>query len=203
MCIKLISDSSKNCQFPLFGRGIKGEVKKRKPNFRTVFSLITFSFTMLLCNIIYAQPKINTTEIWLIDVVNESGKIEFGKAERITDNDRYDNQPFFSRDGKYMYFASMPDSMQSDIFEYNIGKKLTRPVTNTPESEYQPQPILTDKTRLSVVRVDMDKAQRFYSINLDGTEADPLTENEDSVVTTARSAAAAGHRGRAPPRAPS
>ena len=75
-------------------------------------SLITFSFATLLCNVLFAQPKINTTEIWLIDVVNEAGKIEFGKAEKITDNDHYDNQPFFSRDGKYLYFASMPDSMQ-------------------------------------------------------------------------------------------
>ena len=147
-----------------------------------LIALITCTFATLLGTIAYAQPKINTTEIWLIDVVNEAGKIEFGKAERITDNDRYDNQPFFSRDGKYLYFASMPDSMQSDIFEYNLGKKLTRQVTNTPESEYQPQPILGDKTHLSVVRVDMDKAQRFYNISLDGVEANPLTENEDSVA---------------------
>lgn len=131
---------------------------------------------------LYAQAKINTTEIWLIDVVNEAGKIEFGKAEKITDNDHYDNQPFFSRDGNYLYFASMPDTIQTDLYEYNVKKKLTRQITNTPESEYQPQPILTDKTHLSAVRVDLDKAQRFYSVSLDGVEANPLTENEDSVA---------------------
>ncbi len=137
---------------------------------------------LFLSNSVYSQAKINTTEIWLIDVVNEAGKIQFGKVEKITDNDHYDNQPFFSRDGKYIYFASMPDTIQTDIFEYNIGKKLTRQVTNTHESEYQPQPLLTDKNRLSVVRVDLDKAQRFYSIGLDGTDENPLTENEDSVA---------------------
>lgn len=145
------------------------------------FSVIAIILTMPVCSAI-AQPKINTTEIWLIDVVNEAGKIQFGKAEKITDNDHYDNQPFFSRDGNFLYFASIADTVQSDIFEYNIKKKLTRQVTNTPESEYQPQPILNDKTHLSVVRVDLDKAQRFYSISMDGTESNPLTENEDSVA---------------------
>ena len=144
-------------------------------------SILTF-ITILLCHVASAQPKITSTEIWLIDVVNEAGKIQFGKAEKITDNDHYDNQPFFSRDGNYLYFASMPDTIQSDLYEYNIKKKLTRQITNTPESEYQPQPLLTDKTHLSTVRVDLDKAQRFYSVNMDGTDFQPLTENEDSVA---------------------
>ncbi len=147
-----------------------------------LISLLTFSFASLLCIAVHAQTQINTTEIWLIDVVNEAGKIEFGKAERITDNDHYDNQPFFSRDGNLLFFASMPDTSQSDLFEYNLKKKTTRQITNSPESEFQPQIMLTDKNLISCVRVDMDKAQRFYSIDLRDTTANPLTENEDSVA---------------------
>jgi hypothetical protein len=129
-----------------------------------------------------AQADTKTTEIWLADIINKEGKISFGNPVRITENDYYDNQPCFSRDGKFLYYASMPDTVQSDIYEYDIKKKTTRRVTNSEESEYQPQPIPFDKSLLSIVRVDLDKAQRFYSVNLDGTEFSYLSEAEDSVA---------------------
>lgn len=123
-----------------------------------------------------------TTEIWLVDLTNSEGKLSFGNPVRITNNDHYDNQPCFSKDGRYIYYASMPDTNQSDIFEYDINKKTTRRITNSEESEYQPQPLPFDKNLLSIVRVEMDKSQRFYSVNLDGTEFSYLSEAEDSVA---------------------
>lgn len=130
----------------------------------------------------FSQADTKTTEIWLVDVVNKEGKLVFGNPQKITDNDYYDNQPCFSREGKFLYYSSMPDTVQADIYEYDVKKKTTRKLTNTPESEYQPQPIPFDKNLLSVVRVDTDKAQRFYSVNMDGTEFSYLAENEDSVA---------------------
>jgi hypothetical protein len=55
-------------------------------------------------------------------------------------------------------------------------------VTNTSESEYQPMFVPYDKDRLSVVRVDADKAQRLYTVGLDGTGWDMIAPTEDSAA---------------------
>ena len=125
---------------------------------------------------------VKTTEIWLVDISNKDNKLTFGIPQRITDNDHYDNQPCFSADGKFIYFASMPDTGQTDIMEYDTKKRYTRRITNTPESEYQPQPIPNNRNLLSVVRVNEELAQGFYSVNMDGTEIVNIAENQDSLA---------------------
>lgn len=149
------------------------------------YNLTTVMFFFLCCITqlkVHAQADVKTTEIWLVDIKNNDNKISFGVPNRITTNDFYDNQPCFSADGKFIYFASAPDTGQTDIMEYNISKKYTRRITNTPESEYQPQPMPSDKNLLSIVRVNAELAQGFYSVNMDGTEFKNLVENQDSLA---------------------
>jgi len=139
----------------------------------------------LLCFIcinsfLFGQSK--SSEIWLIDLNETEVKITAKNETRITDNDFYDNQPCFSKDGSMIWYASMPDTAQSDIYSYNLKLKETKQVTNTPESEYQPYPIPFYRDKLSIVRVDVDGAQRFYQIEMDGTEPATLLPNEDSVA---------------------
>jgi Tol biopolymer transport system component len=137
---------------------------------------------VLLISSAYAQPS--STDIWIAGIEMRNGKPVAGIPERITQNDYYDNQPCFSTDGTLLYYASMPDTVQTDIFEYNIRKKSYRQLTNTLESEYQPQLVPYDKKKISVIRVDLDKAQRFYEMDiLDGAfSEDPLMPNEDSLA---------------------
>lgn len=144
--------------------------------------LLNLSFVLLTASLAHAQPK--TTDIWIADISMRNNKAYVSLPVRITQNDYYDNQPCFSPDGSMLYYASMPDTIQSDIYEYNIKKKSWRQLTNTLESEYQPQPIPYEKKKISVVRVDLDKAQRFYSLDLmDGAaSSDPLMLNEDSLA---------------------
>ena len=130
----------------------------------------------------FAGGQSHTTEIWTTDITIKDGKVSASAPVRITQNEYYDNQPSFSPDGMLLWFAAMPDTIQSDIYEYNFKKKEIRQVTNTPESEYQPQQIPFNKKKISVVRVDEDKAQRFYEVNLDGSEFSLLMPNEDSVA---------------------
>ncbi|MBK9319019.1 MAG: hypothetical protein IPM91_09525 [Bacteroidetes bacterium] len=63
-----------------------------------------------------------------------------------------------------------------------MSEKIIRQVSNTPESEYQPQPIPYAKGKLSVIRVEMEKSQKLYEMSLDGSSFDLLTPNEDSVA---------------------
>jgi Tol biopolymer transport system component len=126
--------------------------------------------------------QIQSTEIWLIDLIQTEEKVTAKNEIRVTNNDHYDNQPCFSKDGSMIWYASMPDTAQSDLYSYNLKLKETKQVTNTPESEYQPFPIPFYKDKLSIIRVDADGAQRFYQIDMDGSEPATLIENEDSVA---------------------
>ncbi|MFM2155901.1 MAG: hypothetical protein RL516_650 [Bacteroidota bacterium] len=144
---------------------------------KKTFAILGFIF---LSSLSFGQ--INTTEIWLIDLIQTEEKVTAKNEIRVTNNDYYDNQPCFSKDGSMIWYASMPDTTQSDLFSYNLKLKETKQVTNTPESEYQPFPIPFYKSKLSIVRVDADGAQRFYEIEMDGSEPATLLPNEDSVA---------------------
>jgi hypothetical protein len=144
---------------------------------KKTFAILGFIF---LSSLSFGQ--INTTEIWLIDLIQSDEKVTAKNETRVTNNDYYDNQPCFSKDGSMIWYASMPDTTQSDLFSYNLKLKETKQVTNTPESEYQPFPIPFYKNKLSIVRVDADGAQRFYEIEMDGSEPATLLPNEDSVA---------------------
>lgn len=124
----------------------------------------------------------NTNEIWLVDIIEKEGKTIAANPYRMTQNEHYDNQPCFSRDGQFLYYASMPDTVQSDLYEFHIKKKVIRQITSTPESEYQPMPIPYDKGKISAVRVEMEKTQKLYEFSLDGSYSDYLMPNEDSVA---------------------
>jgi len=141
-----------------------------------IFTCIGFAMSLLVA----AQP--NTTEIWLVDILEKEGKTIAANPYRMTQNEHYDNQPCFSRDGQFLYYASMPDTTQSDLYEFHIRKKVIRQITNSPESEYQPMPIPYDKNKISAIRVEMEKAQKLYEFSLDGSYGDYLTPNEDSLA---------------------
>ena len=140
------------------------------------------TFILLSLNLSLAFSQSSSTEIWLVDLGTKDGKQVAGTPIRVTDNDFYDNQPCFSKDGSMIWYASMPDTIQSDIYSYNLKTKEIKQVTSTPESEYQPYPIPFYKDKLSIVRVDMDRAQRFYELSFDGSEPALLIPNEDSVA---------------------
>jgi|RhiMetdeSRZDD1v2_1073273.scaffolds.fasta_scaffold140853_3 hypothetical protein len=86
----------------------------------------------------------------------------------ITDRAGYDNQPSFAIDDKSVFFTSVRDDAQADIYRYDIGTRRTSRVTATsPESEYSATPIDSGRA-ISVVRVERDSTQRLWRFPLDG-----------------------------------
>lgn len=86
----------------------------------------------------------------------------------ITDRVGYDNQPSFTWDQSGVFFTSVRDDAQADIYRYDIATKRTIRVTATaPESEYSATAIDSGRA-ISVVRVERDSAQRLWRIPLDG-----------------------------------
>src|SRR5258708_9148051 len=121
-----------------------------------------------------------------------NGAIEVGPAVDITNNPGYDNQPFFTPDGKAVLFTSVrAGGTQTDIYKYDIAAKTIAQITSTPESEYSPT--ITPAGKLSVVRVelDADKTQRLWQFNAHGRCPPPVLETSKPL---AYSAPAVDHR---------
>jgi hypothetical protein len=117
------------------------------------------------------------TEIYLAPMKLVNGALEIGPAVDITNNPGYDNQPFFTPDGKGVLFTSVRGGgTQTDIYRYDIASNLISQVTATPESEYSPT--ISPAGNLSVIRVelDADKTQRLWQFTADGRDPRPVLE---------------------------
>ena len=110
------------------------------------------------------------TEIYLAPMKATNGALEIGPAVNITNNPGYDNQPFFTPDGKAVLFTSARGGIPTDIYRYDIAAKQISQVTSTPESEYSPT--ITPAGNLSVIRVELDEAktQRLWQFTADGRD---------------------------------
>ncbi len=121
---------------------------------------------LLLClpGFAFAQSD---TDIYLFDVTSTNGALKFSEATNITQRPGYDNQPHFSPDGKFIYFTSIREDGQADIYRYDMVKMSNKRLTNTNESEYSPT-VMPDKKHFSVVRVEADSTQRLWKFPLEG-----------------------------------
>lgn len=121
--------------------------------------LLVFTFLISLSCI----AQIPSTDIYLLDIKVKNDKIKISNPVKVTENPGYDNQPYFTEDGKYLYYTAITDDKQADIYKLDLITLKTQQVTNTEESEYSPTPIM-GSTAITTVRVDMDSTQRLYEI---------------------------------------
>lgn len=110
------------------------------------------------------------TDIFLAPLKVTNGAVEVGTPVNITGSPGYDNQPFFTPDGRTVLFTSMRGGTQTDIYKYEIAAKRVSQVTSTPESEYSPT--ITPKGALSVIRVELDgpNTQRLWQFSAEGRD---------------------------------
>ncbi|HEX9640799.1 MAG TPA: hypothetical protein VGB13_05760, partial [Candidatus Krumholzibacteria bacterium] len=114
-----------------------------------------------------AQPAV---DIHLLEFSRaEDGSLQFGSNANMTKRPGYDNQPAFLPDGSGILFTSMRDTLQSDIYRYELATGRIHRVTDTPESEYSPTPT-ADGTRFSTVRVELDETQRLWELDMAGED---------------------------------
>lgn len=140
-------------------------------------------FTVLLLNPILFFAQMPATDIWLFKIKKDTSanRYLFINPKKINTGNRYNNQPSFTADNKQMLFSSNTDTLQTDVYAYSLRDSSIEKITDTPESEYSP--VMYEPGKISVVRVDMDKAQRLYSINKDDDyNAGLLVNFNDSVA---------------------
>ena len=133
---------------------------------------------MLAASAVYAQ--LPDTEIYLADFSEVKGLVKISDPVNITNRKGYDNQPSFSPDGNKVYYVSVHDTTQSDIYAYDIASKKISQVTETKVSEYSPV-ISADGKSMTVVRVDADSGQRFYSVPLNQKSKPVSIPGADSI----------------------
>lgn len=115
-------------------------------------------------------------DIYLAPVTIAQGTPTFGVPMNITDRIGYDNQPSFTSDQSGVFYTSVREDAQADIYRYDIAtKRTTRVTTTAPESEYSATPIEGGRA-ISVVRVERDSTQRLWRFPLDGREPTVLLE---------------------------
>lgn len=119
------------------------------------------------------------TDIYLLTLERRDGGVTVaGEPRAVTDRDGYDNQPYFTPDGRLLY-TSYRDG-QADTYRYDPASGETVQLTVTPESEYSPTPI-PGSDRFSAVRVEADSTQRLWSFAPDGKAPQLVLEDVEPV----------------------
>ena len=122
--------------------------------------------------IIYSQQD---TEVYLFDYSNSKPLPMLTNPKNISNNPGYDNQPSFSKNGKFIYFSSTRNG-QTDILRFDIKNDKKKWISQTIGGEYSPQEI--SKNHLSAVRLDPDGKQLLYSYKIFRNHSRVLVENK-------------------------
>lgn len=127
-----------------------------------------------LCLSVSAHAQaVSNPEIYLLPM-KADGRITVGRPVNVTNRPGYDNQPSFTADGRELFFTSVREDAQADIYKYSIGSKTTERLTKTaPESEYSATQFPYPKN-FSVIRVEKDSTQRLWAFAPDGTPSRPI-----------------------------
>ncbi len=122
------------------------------------------SALILICVAGMLQAQMPDTELWLFKIDAAKTATRLTDPINITKRPGYDNQPSFSADGKKLFYVSVRDDKQADVYYYDLKKKKNIQLTKTSISEYSPGETSDGKLLASVV-VESDSAQRIHYIN--------------------------------------
>lgn len=130
-------------------------------------------YTVLAMHLLLASQltwsQLLETDIYLFDITPGAEYMELTNFVKVTDRTGYDNQPFFSPDSRFIFYASEQDSNQTDIYRFDIATGQSTRITATPESEYSPMLSPNGKV-LTVVRQEADSTQRIWRMKPDGSQ---------------------------------
>lgn len=126
-----------------------------------------------------AAPAFPQTDIFVARLGKVDGVWRIGEPVNMTNRAAYDNQPFFTSDGKGFYYTSEREG-QTDLFVFNLETGQSSRVTESAESEFSPT-VMPDGSGLSTVVIEADGTQRLWRTNFDGQESGPLVHDVTGV----------------------
>lgn len=126
--------------------------------------------TIILLTSIRSFAQLPETMVYLFDVQKTQKGYNFLPPKIISKKVGYNNQPYFSPDGKYLFYVSSIDTSNTEIFRIDLSKKnlKSKRITKTKEPEYSPK-YTPDMSLISCVKVEKDKTtQHLYTYNMKG-----------------------------------
>lgn len=126
--------------------------------------LLIIAAMLLATLLLKAQDKLPKTRIYVVPITEENSSITFGAPMAVPEAGTYNNQPYFTANGKTMYFVATSENRKSDIFTLDIKKNEVETFDTTAwTAEYSPM-LTPDGKKLSFVRVERDDStQHFYT----------------------------------------
>lgn len=122
---------------------------------------------LLLCTQA-ALAQLPETVVYLFDVQRSPKGYKVLNPRIISSKKGYNNQPYFTIDGRYLFYVRSMDTVNTEIFRYDIAKKKSKRLTKTPLPEYSPR-YTPDMEHISCVRVEKDReTQHLYLFNRKG-----------------------------------
>jgi len=107
------------------------------------------------------------TDIYELTFDGSLAGLASARVQPISVERGYDNQPFYTPDGKSILYTAIRDGKQTDIYEFDRATRKSAPLITTPEGEYSPT-ITPDGQGISVIRVEPDKTQRLWRFDRSG-----------------------------------
>ena len=114
------------------------------------------------------------TDVYVAALARSDGALTLGSLHNATKRTGYDNQPAFTLDGAALVYTAVQDA-QTEVMRYDREADATRPLTDTPQSEYSPTPRPDD--RMTLIRVEDDGRQRLWQYSAFGTPAAPVFDD--------------------------
>jgi hypothetical protein len=140
--------------------------------------IILICFLLTLISNLFAQ--LPDTDIFLFDIKCTGKTISIISHKNITNRKGYDNQPFFHPEKPLLYYVSIKEDNQADIYFYDLNKKTHQQFTKTAISEYSPQ-LSPDKKLITCVVVEIDSTQKIYGYEISGKTNGKALLEEDSI----------------------
>lgn len=106
------------------------------------------------------------SEIYLIKVIYQAAGIRLEDPQNISRHRGYDNQPWFDKQSKTLFFVQGDSTGNTEIARYNPGMN-TILLTHTPDREFSPR-IAPDPLKISAVLQRKDGKQDLVLYQLDG-----------------------------------
>ncbi|QNL20461.1 PD40 domain-containing protein [Hyphobacterium sp. CCMP332] len=105
------------------------------------------------------------TDIYIAEYSFDNGNFELNGLYNFTNRVGYDNQPFFHPENKWLYYSSIRNDGQSEVYRFEWENQKTYKVTQSYEDEFSPQ-LIPGRNSFSTVRVEFNQKQRLWSFDI-------------------------------------
>ncbi|HAA15146.1 MAG TPA: hypothetical protein DCE41_27005 [Cytophagales bacterium] len=112
-----------------------------------------------------AQPG---SEVWMLDLVDDYGKVRLENPVNISHNTGYDNQPHFLPNSDGLLYASQVDGGAIDIRRYDFATGETDNLTNSAGGKFSPT-VMPDGAHFSSIHLEDDGTQLLKKFPLNGS----------------------------------